>query len=87
MIAAFFGGFYARWVFVPDDIGLHMEVAKYMFTDKLGETPETVGAMAYPLYHICLNVLHAVLGVDFEAAAALLLPCCIVLWIYILRIL
>ena len=48
VIAAFFGGFYARWVFVPDDIGLHMEVAKYMFTDKLGETPEAVGAMAYP---------------------------------------
>lgn len=85
VIAAFFGGFYARWVFVPDDIGLHMEVAKYMFTDKLGETPEAVGAMAYPLYHICLNVLHAVLGVDFEAAAALLLPCCIVLAIYMYR--
>ena len=85
VIAAFFGGFYARWGFIPDDIGLHTEVAMYMFSDKLGEAPEAVGAMAYPFYHICLNVLHIILGIDFEAATAFLLPCCIILAIFMYR--
>ena len=85
MIAAFLGGFFGRWVYIPDDIGLHIQVAKYMFSDKLGEIPKAVGAMAYPLFHIVLNGIHTILGIDFEAAAAFLLSCCVILAVFMYR--
>lgn len=73
-IMCLIGIFYAKFVNCANDIPLHTQFAEIMFSDHL-EVDDNVPmqAYAYPVYHICVKLVHLILHIDYAAAAAVVI--------------
>jgi hypothetical protein len=86
LIACIFGIFYAAYVNCFDT-PLHSLVAKAILFQDVEYDMEgfPIHAYAYPLYHITQKIVHLILQVNYETAAAFILPISIVVSVLLYR--
>lgn len=87
LMGCIYGVFYAKYVFYGNDMPLHTEFARLLFTDGLKDAPTGVPqqAVAYPVYHIILKLFHYLFGFSYETAAAIVLSTSVIISILLFR--
>lgn len=91
-ITCIFSIFYARYSTYSEarstgDIQKHTLVAEALFSDNVDDDNPFFPkhAYAYPAYHFIQKMVHLVLRVDYETAAALVLTICIIIAVLLYR--